>query len=86
MVHELKSWPLYFDAIVSGEKTFESRKDDRGFALGDVLLLREWDPRVSQYTGRTAVAEVSHILSDERFGVQPGFVVMGLRNVREVGK
>lgn len=44
--HTLKVWPQYFDALDSGGKTFELRKDDRTprFAVGDVLRLREWDP------------------------------------------
>lgn len=31
MDHELKIYPKYFDAILSGEKTFEIRRNDRGF-------------------------------------------------------
>lgn len=44
--HELKVWPEYFDALASGEKSFEFRKDDREprFAVGDVLRLREYHP------------------------------------------
>ena len=29
MTHELKILKPYFDAVVSGDKTFEIRKDDR---------------------------------------------------------
>lgn len=44
-VHELKCWPSQFDAIERGDKTFEVRRnDDRDFAVGDVLVLRKWDP------------------------------------------
>lgn len=41
-VHELKVVPPYFDALVSGGKTFEVRKNDRAYQRGDVLKLREW--------------------------------------------
>src|SRR5690348_13292378 len=41
--HVLKVWPDFYAAIASGRKTFEIRKDDRDFAEGDRLLLREWD-------------------------------------------
>lgn len=42
--HELKTWPDPFAAIVSGRKRFEYRRDDRGYAIGDSLRLREWTP------------------------------------------
>ena len=29
----------YFDAVANGTKTFEIRKDDRGFRVGDTLVL-----------------------------------------------
>jgi hypothetical protein len=47
MRHELKCWPEYFHAIRSGRKKFELRKDDRGFAIGDLLVLREFIPCVA---------------------------------------
>ena len=43
-VHELKIWPEFFEPVASGVKTFEVRRDDRGFAVGDRLRLREWEP------------------------------------------
>jgi hypothetical protein len=46
MLHELKIWPQYFDAVMTGRKNFEVRKNDRGFQAGDVVILREWDPTI----------------------------------------
>jgi|CXWL01.1.fsa_nt_gi hypothetical protein len=43
MTHELKTLPQYWDAVQRGEKTFEVRRDDRGFQKGDVLELVRHD-------------------------------------------
>ena len=40
--HVLKTWTTYFNAVVSGGKNFEVRKDDRGFQKGDILCLQCW--------------------------------------------
>jgi len=45
MVHELKTLPVYFEAVLRGEKSFEIRDNsDRGFQKGDTVILREYDP------------------------------------------
>lgn len=77
MVHELKTWPKFFRAIVDGEKTFEVRKDDRGFAVGDALWLREWNPDTKRY-GAGYVRRVCYVLKGGQFGVEPGYAVLAL--------
>ena len=81
-IHQLKTWPREFQAIREGAKTFEVRRNDRGFAEGDVLRLREYDPGAGvtppngQYTGRELRMRVIYILPGGQFGVEPGHVVM----------
>jgi hypothetical protein len=60
--HELKCWPTYFQAIASGRNTFEYRVDDRGFAEGDLVVLREWDPETEQYTGFVRIFTIGYVL------------------------
>lgn len=43
-VHVLKTWPDQYRKVVDGTKTFEWRLDDRGYAVGDTLLLMEFEP------------------------------------------
>jgi len=77
MVHELKTIAPYFDEVRHGNKTFEIRKDDRGFKKGDILVLREWVK--DKYTERIETFVVSYILRDaEDFGLKKGFVILGL--------
>lgn len=63
--HDLKTWPVYFQPIIQGEKTFEIRSNDRNFRVGDILLLREYDPETRTYSGRWAKAKVSYIIGKE---------------------
>ena len=80
--HYLKTWPEYFAAIEAGRKTFEVRRGDRDFAVGDVLVLEEYDPATQKYSGRIAVVCVTYVFrgdSDPFGAVSPGFVVMGIR-------
>lgn len=60
MVHELKTWPKYFEAVLGGEKTFEVRTFDRDFRVGDVLMLREYDYGAG-YSGRFLARRVTYI-------------------------
>lgn len=63
--HELKVWARPFAQLWLGYKTFELRKDDRGYRVGDDLTLREWDELVEAYTGRVILARVTNVLSAE---------------------
>jgi len=76
--HELKTWPIYFSAIVRGDKTFEVRLNDRGFQPGDYLILKEYDPQKKEYTGRVTVKYVQYILNDSLDGIDDGYVIMSL--------
>lgn len=84
-VHKLNTWPSQYRAIISGKKRFEFRKNDRDFAVGDTLVLIEWDPTPRERTGipvgatgRTCQREVTYILHGGSFGCSPGYVVMSL--------
>lgn len=87
--HELKCWPMSFQAIKRGEKTFEVRQEDnRKFAQGDTLHLREFDPtslfgETGNYTGDELRVEVRWLLradESEFFGIKHGYVVMSVRD------
>lgn len=65
--HSLKCWPQFFDPISAGEKTHDLRRaDDRDFRVGDILLLREFDPGLNVYTGRTLKVLITYITSADQ--------------------
>lgn len=49
MIHNLKIWPSFYKRVKEGSKTFEYRKNDRGFQNGDFVILNEWDPSKNVY-------------------------------------
>lgn len=77
--HELKTWPEAFGDLLTRARSFEVRKDDRGYAVGDELYLREWNPKTSKYSGRFMMAIVTYILKGGRWGIEDGYVVMSIR-------
>lgn len=84
MVHELKTLGKYFNAMASGEKNFELRKNDRGFLPGHELLLREYNPHSKSYTGRTLRRKINYVLGGseaEQFGLKPGYCILGLTEI-----
>jgi hypothetical protein len=76
--HELKTWPVYFRAVQTGAKAFEWRKDDRGYQIGDTLVLKEWDDGAKEYTGQEVRCEVTYIARGV-FGIPEGYAVLSIR-------
>jgi hypothetical protein len=79
MVHRLKTSAESMIDIATGKKSFEVRLDDRGFDEGHVLLLEGWDNNEKKYTERTIEAEVTYIIYGGHFGIEEGYVVMGIK-------
>lgn len=77
--HLLKTWCNYYDRSVEGEKPFEVRKNDRDFQTGDILVLQEFDPVDNAFTGRDKDFVITYILHGGQFGIEQGYVVMGIR-------
>lgn len=81
--HILKTWPHFFNDVVSGEKKNEVREADRNFAVGDVLVLREWDAS-SNFSGREERVVVTHM--HRSVGIVDGWVMMSIEKESEVLK
>ncbi len=83
MRHTLKTWPEQYRYIEAGTKTFELRRNDRDFAVGDTLFLMEYDPDLEIYTGKSCQRVVTHILEGsaqlELWGLHKDFVIMSIK-------
>lgn len=93
--HELKSWPESFEPVMNGTKSFELRKNDRDYKVGDRLHLREWEPKLGDwdrrlgsgtYTGRECWREVVYVLDgigtgciEPLKGLNHGYCILGIK-------
>lgn len=84
-IHEVKIYESYADAVLSGDKTFEIRYNDRGFQKGDRLKFQVVED------GNHAFDLKSHGLNDKEFeityvhsglGMADGFVALAIRAVK----
>jgi Domain of unknown function (DUF3850) len=80
--HALKTLGPYWEAVASGAKNFEVRRDDRGFQRGDVLVLQPVteDGRRIGVLYREIRKRVTYVLTGGQFGIEPGYVVMALED------
>lgn len=78
--HDLKLHKRWFYDVANGIKTFEIRKDDRDYKVGDSLILREWDENIG-YSSFAVLADVTYIIRREDFsaGINEGYCVMGIK-------
>ncbi len=81
MIHELKTWPVVFQEVIDGVRTHDVRLNDRNYAVGDTLILREFNPASSRYTGRSTVVSLPSITPGGAFGVPKEMCVMSIRRL-----
>lgn len=94
MEHELKILPEYFEAVRTGIKTFEVRKKDRDFKVGDVLMLKEFNLQEkyetiegaeTYFSGRKVLRQITYIFKDEleSMGLNKDYVILGIKPIDE---
>ena len=87
MKHLVKSWTFLFEPIYSGAKTHDLRILDREYAVGDVLVLQEYDYGAKKYTGRETEAEITFITSAANacafspVALHPKFGILSIRKL-----
>ncbi len=78
MIHELKTLPEFFEAVIKGEKLFEVRKFDIPFQKGDMLALNEYEKATQSYTGRSCLVYVNYILANDDY-CKSGYAIMSIK-------
>lgn len=78
MIHAVKQLSWHFDDVQQGKKTFEVRKNDRPYAVGDLLALNEYNAEEQRYTGRSMLCYIDYILNDVEY-CKEGYIVMSIK-------
>ena len=81
-IHLLKTIEPYFSDVLSGDKTFQVRQNDREYHKGDILILIQYDPATKEF-GKYSVQEVTYCLYNEDF-TKEGHVIMAVKTVYHV--
>lgn len=82
-VHQIRLAKSYFDDVANGIKTFELRKNDRGYKKGDILEMMEFAD--GKNTGRTVRVLVTYIIEDYT-GIEDGYCIMATTLLNENGE
>ena len=76
--HKLKLAKMFFEDVRLGRKSFELRKNDRDYQIGDILELREMDN--GEPTGRVIEKKITYIL--EGFaGLKEDYCILALADI-----
>jgi hypothetical protein len=82
---EKKTLPGLFEEVLSGNKKFDLRLADFDCNKGDFIILREWDPKTSRYTGRKIEKKVTFVFKTKDLDFWPkkkiekhGFQILSL--------
>ena len=78
MTHEIKIDQQYYVRILSREKLFEIRCNDRDYQKGDEVILKEICSDTKKETGSKLQATVGFVCSYEQ---KIGYVVFSLLNI-----
>lgn len=80
-VHKIKLLEDYCDAVLSGEKTFEIRKNDRGYQKGDHISFIPVNRHYIQYYHRVSEKEYAITYVHSGLGLKNGYVVLGIKDI-----
>lgn len=83
MTHNINIRESFADAILSGNKTFEIRKNDRGYQKGDLIqfsVINDWDVYVDSELNKHTY-RITYVLSG--WGISEGYVALAIQREEE---
>ena len=73
-IHILKTVQPFFSEVKKGTKTFEHRRNDRDFQVGDEVVLQEYDMLHNSLSGDEIKVKITYVLKD-RAGLDEDFCI-----------
>lgn len=85
-LHELKIKHEYLTSILNGEKTFELRKNDRDYQVGDLISfidIGDDGEDKERYCFIDILYKITYILKNvEEYGLNKDYCILGIRKVK----
>ena len=75
--HELKILPEYYAQVISRNKLWELRKNDRDFKVGDTVILKEWTDE-QEFTGREYRTTILYVFEGGKYGLAEGYCIFSI--------
>lgn len=79
--HELKLTDVFWEDVASGKKKFELRKNDRGYKVGDTLLMMRYAD--GKDMGDRLTLKITYML-EEYTGLAEGYAILGTELMTEI--
>lgn len=84
--HVIKIHTEHYQKVLRGSKTFEIRKNDRGYEPHDFVTLRPWNPETKDYIyPEESVNNLEFVIGDV-YPIDADRVVFSLLPIKEQGK
>lgn len=82
--HKIKLLLNFCDDVLSGDKRFEIRENDRGYQKGDRVVFQPYEPSnpFVKHPITDKVYEITYVLNG--WGLKDGYVVFGIREVKRM--
>lgn len=64
---EKKTWPELFELVLKGKKNFDLRLADFDLKEGDILVLKEFDPKAGKFSGRSIEKKCKNVVKVNPF-------------------
>lgn len=90
MIHNLKIYDNFADDVYNGNKTFEIRKNDRKYQVGDrikftaITVNSNGEEKILRHSINYTVYDIIYVLSEndlpkESKMLMPGYVILGIK-------